>query len=209
MVSLLLCLLSACVTPANKEGDVITNIQKSTVRVEMAEGKCSGWVLKGSHNVITAAHCQEDKMTVFMADGKEYPAHPTKVGDSSGDPGKPDIMVLAVDAPTSAWPEGLAICPFPAYYGENLTLFGQPLGVSESMSWGKVAKPSHKFNEDGGSYIEYDGRQLPGNSGGAAVDVGENCVMGMSELTFLARPGSDTPYGMQFLTPAARLDELH
>lgn len=182
---------------------MISTILKSNVRIATSDSGCSGWVLKGSHKVITAAHCFGDDLTVDFGDGKLHPATVEKKGSPDGI----DLMVLDVpDEPQTGWPEGLATCTFPPFYGENLTMFGQPLGVPNSVSWGKVSLPDFSFNKR--HLIEYDGRNLPGNSGGAVVDTEENCVMGVAELILVADPDDNVPYGMSFLTPVSLLEKL-
>ena len=193
---------------------------KNVVAITTTNAYCSGWVLKGSHVVVTAAHCAPDDVTEVLAvdfgDGKQHPFHIQKQGDFKLVDG-PDLMTLTTSDDTVVWPAGEAVCKFKPYYGEKLTMFGGPLGFSWAASFGHVSRPSvdltdlmtmtdtPKFAEH---MIQYDGAMWPGNSGGMVVDDEVGCVMGSSELIKTAEPMSGFPDGVKFLTPASDLDKL-
>jgi S1-C subfamily serine protease len=189
----------------------LAELQASTVSLTMDNGAtCSGWVLKGSHKVITAAHCvAEDapdaKVQVDFHDGTgKHLFVPSKVGDVTGT--KPDLAVL-VPLPSEKvkWPEGLSVCPFTPYYREPLLMFGDPLGFPQAISGGFVSNPAQKvIGAREAPYIQYDGALSPGNSGGAAVDVEYQCVIASADALIQSFAGS----AVNFLEPASRLSEL-
>ena len=190
----------------------LAELQSSTVSITMADGAtCSGWVLKGSHKVITAAHCVETDngiysvMQVDFHDGTgKHLFMPSKVGDITGE--KPDLAVLEpLPKEKIKWPEGLSVCPFKPYYREPLLMFGDPLGFPQAISGGYVSNPAQKVvGAREAPYIQYDGALSPGNSGGAAVDVEYQCVIASADALIQSYSGS----AINFLEPADRLSEL-
>lgn len=202
MVALLTLAMCGCVTQTSNEA-LLQKLQKSTVSVDSDGGRCSGWVLKGTHTVVTAAHCKGDNMKVDLGTGKYYPLTVTKMGDEDWH-GGPDLMTLTSNDPQVPWPDGLPICPFPAYYGEELALFGQPLGVKNEILFGRVSLPAHSVSDR--TFIGFSQSVYPGNSGGAAVDLEQKCVMGVADFIQTVQPG--LAYGLNFLTPANQLTEL-
>lgn len=188
----------------------LQELQASTVSINMGtEGTCSGWVLKGSHKVVTAAHCMPSDpkvpITVDFHDGTGIHSFTVdKVGEPEGT--KPDLMTLVpADKSVVKWPEGLSICGFPAYYMESVLLFGDPLGFQQVITAGRVAQPAQKLPTIRDlPYIQYDGSLSPGDSGGPAVDVKEQCVIGSADGILNSYAGD----GLKFLEPAARLKEI-
>lgn len=189
-------------------------------------GYCSGWVLKGTHEVVTAAHCAENTeevLDVDFGDGTKHPFHVKYMGSRMMTTG-PDLMVLYGGSEaqgTIDWPIGFEICPFNAYYGEQVLLMGGPLGRPKTISFGRIGNPStdvgNLINKEVtrdiprfAKLIEYNGQMFPGNSGGPAVDVYHNCVIGTSELVQLADGGGfgSTPFGINYLTPTSSLHEF-
>jgi len=190
----------------------LAELQASTVSITMADGAtCSGWVLKGSHKVVTAAHCVEtdngtySAMQVDFHDGTgKHLFMPEKVGNIKGE--EPDLATL-IPMPNEKvkWPEGLSVCPFKPYYREPLLMFGDPLGFPQAISGGYVSNPAQKVvGAREAPYIQYDGALSPGNSGGAAVDVEYQCVIASADALIQSYAGS----AVNFLEPAARLSEL-
>lgn len=189
----------------------------STVAITFADGYCSGWVLKGSHTVVTAAHCNEggDNTQIFgvdFGDGKQHPFHIEKLGDNNFVQG-PDLMTLTTSDTTVPWPAGLAVCTFKPYHGEAINLIGGPLGYSWTTSFGKVSYPDRNLDDDEavqgpyGHFIQYDGALVPGNSGGPAIDAAIGCVMGVGEM-YTGRVMNGIPFLLNWLTPAAELSDL-
>lgn len=189
----------------------LQDLQKSTVSLTMADGAtCSGWVLAGSHKVITAAHCVSDEppvapVQVDFHDGTgKHLFIPEKVGDVEGT--KPDLAVL-IPMPNMklTWPAGLAPCPFKPTYLEPVYLFGDPLGFQQVITIGSIASPSQPFpSVRDAPYIQYDGSLTPGDSGGAVVDIKHQCVIASAD-GLLAPPAGDP---IKFLEPVSRLGEL-
>lgn len=186
----------------------LQEMQKSTVSLKMTLGTCSGWVLKDHQMVVTAAHCvadsPNDPVAVDFHDGTG--AHQFKVykmGDIEGP--KPDLAILVpVDGHKINWPKGLPICHFKPYYLEPLIFFGDPLGLPEAVTIGRISNPSQVVGQIRGTpYIQYDGSLTPGMSGGAAVDAKEQCVMGSGEATIQTEGDA-----VRFLEQAVRLSEV-
>lgn len=193
---------------------------ESTVSIYTMDGSayCSGWVKKGEHVVVTAAHCAEGdpiaKLLIDFGDGKMHPFHVQKFGDYDFRTG-PDLMTLTTNDTTVPWPAGLAVCKFKPYYGERLNLLGGPLSYEKTISFGFVSNPSRNLVDHFpslGKYasdlIQYDGQLLPGNSGGPLVDSEFGCVMGSAELIAPAVPSFPYPYGLNFMTPISDLEAL-
>jgi hypothetical protein len=192
---------------------------RNVVSVNTADGYCSGWVLKGTHKVITAEHCIDNiidqDVIVDFGDGIPHKFYPTKIGDMTYQAG-PDVLVLETKDTTVKWPAGLGICPSGPYYGEPLVLFGGPLGWSQSMEFGHVSHPDVDMSNKFGYTTPYtrgilfDGKLLPGNSGGPAVDMALNCVVGQAEGIFPADPSGPLsyPYGVNFLTSGSQISEF-
>jgi len=187
----------------------------SVVSVTMDLGHCSGWVLAGTHTVVTAAHCQEGQAVpaspyvVDFGDGKPHDFVIEKKGDGENFATGPDLMTLKTTDGTINWPKGFPVCKDPAYYGERVHLMGGPLAQSKTISFGTVSNPSRDLTDDLGkfaTFVQYDGVMLPGNSGGPAVDDVHSCVVGVAELALKADRSSNVPFGLNFLTPAKSLE---
>src|SRR5712664_595330 len=77
--------------------DHVLKEQMSSVVSVYSDGYCSGWVLKGSHQVVTAAHCAPEDVTtpvgVDFGDGVKHKFHVQYIGDTSYKKG-PDLMTL-------------------------------------------------------------------------------------------------------------------
>lgn len=187
----------------------LAELQASTVSLTMSDGAtCSGWVLKGSKTVVTAAHCVADEgnaeVSVDFHDGTGvHKFVPQKVGDVEG--AKPDLATLVTKDNTIKWPEGLTPCPFKPYYLEPVYLFGDPLGFQKTITMGSISNPSQPFPSVRDTpYIQYDGSLTPGNSGGAVVDIKYQCVLASADG--LIQPPNGDP--VKFLEPISRLGEL-
>jgi S1-C subfamily serine protease len=190
----------------------------NVVSIYTADGHayCSGWVLKGTHTVVTAAHCTDDmiaQLFIDFGDGKPHPFHVQKYGDSNWKIG-PDLMTLTTNDATIHWPAGLGVCPFKPYYGEAVNLVGGPLAYEKTLSQGHISNPSRDMNDKipnttyAGAMIQYDGVMLPGNSGGPAIDQEVGCVLGVADFIVPVMPDFPYPYGLTFLTPASDLGKL-
>ena|ERR1700679_4096070 len=213
----IIALFSGCtMAPARTNNDdLLRSIQKSTVYIRADADKdhpgmhqyCSGWVLKGTHTVVTAAHCVGPNPMVDMGDGVYHPFKVDKIGDENWIIG-PDLMTLISDDATIQWPTGLPVCNFKSFYGEPLVVFGAPLLMRNSMTFGLVGNPEQYDFDVTRPFIQMDGKLLEGNSGGAAVDIDNQCVMGIAEVIHLSEPKSGSEYGIGLLTPADQLQEI-
>ena len=188
---------------------------KNVVAITTDEAYCSGWVLKGTHQVVTAAHCAPADDTAVLnvdfGDGVKHPFHIQHKGDRNGVTG-PDLMTLTTSDTTVHWPAGESVCTFKPYRGEALTMFGGPLAFSWTTTFGYVSQPDSdlmsrvqglgspmgKFDQH---MIQWDGEMWPGNSGGMVIDSDTGCVMGSAEAIYMA--GENV--GVKFLQPASDL----
>lgn len=181
---------------------------------------CSGWILKGTHTIVTAAHCVEAQDVVqpvavlFEGDETIRIFHVQKRGDSELLQG-PDLMTLTTDTQTQAaikWPTGLSVCTFKPYYGEALNLIGGPLAFTSTISFGKVSNPDRNMDDATrstfGHFIQLDGALMPGNSGGPAIDSTQGCVMGVAEM-LMATEVNNQVFDLAFLTPITELEKLN
>jgi S1-C subfamily serine protease len=189
---------------------------KNVVAITTEGAYCSGWVLKGTHQVVTAAHCAPDDVTAVLnvdfGDGVKHPFHIQHKGDTSFATG-PDLMTLTTSDTTIHWPVGEAVCTFKPYYGEALTMFGGPLGFSWTAMFGIVSNPKPDFTriETEGmeipkyahNFIQYSGDMQEGNSGGMVTDDEVGCVMGVAETAIIQNISR-----VNFLTPASDLKEI-
>lgn len=204
----------------NKKEHSLPYLLKSVVDVLPGDAYCSGWVKRGTHEVVTAAHCAEglndtDIINVDFGDGKEHPFHIRKKGDMALVVG-PDLMTLYTNDQTIKWPDGFEVCKFAPYYGEAIILMGGPLSFSKSLEYGYVANPSVDVNQSisddskfAKSLIEFNGEMWPGNSGGPALDQREGCVIGAGELVKTINIGFiSVPVGVNFLTPMSDLEKV-
>jgi S1-C subfamily serine protease len=201
----------------------VAELQKSVVDITIKEtitgtpvGGCSGWVLKGSHNVVTAAHCMATEDVTLYAnfgDGVDHELKTVAVGDFNWKTG-PDLAILTpTDDKSITFPVGLPVCTKPVQIGDFLGLFGSPLGIKSNVSFGYVSnvgidvsglsQGSPEFTKH---FLGYDGQAFPGNSGGPAVKLNEGCVVGVAEFIF---GGNGSNYGINALTPIGDLEKLH
>ncbi len=186
-------------------GPALTDLQDSVVRLDLPDGgSCSGWVLKGSNKVMTAAHCFETadpkvhgtsaKITFNDAHTAQY--HVTKMGKA--DSVLQDFAVLAPDGEAGRIPEGLSVCTSEAHYGQPIVAMGYPLGVDRVMFFGQVANPvyhaTEEFSKDLEGAVVFSGQMYPGNSGGPIIDIETGCVVAQAEL--LVQPAAGAGSGI-------------
>jgi len=185
----------------------LVSLQKNTVVLHTADGvTCSGFVKGGTHTIVTAAHCKGDGIAADFGDGTLHPLKTVAVGDEDWNKG-PDLMTLTSDDMTVPWPKGIPFCEFVPYYGQDIVLMGAPLGVDHTMTFGKVSKPSQEFL--GRSFTGIDAKMLPGNSGGPAIDIQQQCVVGVADFIQLQNPKFPVAYGNSFITPIKQIEELN
>jgi S1-C subfamily serine protease len=177
---------------------------------------CSGWILKGTHTIVTAAHCVEKGdptqpvEVLIHGDPQIHVFHIEKIGDDTLQQA-PDLMTLTTNDTTIKWPAGLSVCTFKPYYGEALNLIGGPLAFTDTITTGKVSNPSRDMDDNVhspfGKFIQYDGSLMPGNSGGPAIDAQTGCVMGVAEMLFMKQEGVAI-FMIPLLTPITDLANL-
>lgn len=189
---------------AQAAGPSLTTLQDSVVRLDMSDGSCSGWILKGSNKVMTAGHCFEGSKTngpvealITFNDGHVAKYQVSKLGDASSV--LRDFAVLVPEGDPGKLPAGLAVCKDAPYYGEPIVLMGSPLGVNKVMFFGEVANPSYKtydgdpFKDVAGGVV-INSQMFPGNSGGPIMDMNTGCVLAQAEL--LLEPTSGIASGI-------------
>ena len=192
-------------TYALAAGPSLTDLQDSVVRLDLPDGgTCSGWVLKGSNKVMTAAHCFETadpkvkatKATVTFNDAHTAKYHIVKMGKA--DSVLRDYAVLAPDGEAGRIPEGLSVCTNEPVYGQPIVAMGYPLGVDRVMFFGQVANPvyhaTEEFSKDLEGTVVFSSQMYPGNSGGPIIDITTGCVVAQAEL--LVQPAAGIGSGI-------------
>lgn len=210
--------------PFHTTNPSVTELQKSVLNLQMTQpaadgsevvvGVCSGWVLEGSHNVVTAAHCLEGgQVKADFGDGKYRKLKAVKIGDMSYETG-PDLAILTPEDDTGiTYPVGLKTCTKPVQIGDPLALLGSPLGIRNNASFGHVSNTAVDVSDVATGnpdflkhFIGYDGQLFPGNSGGPAISLNDGCVVGVAEFIIGANQMSN--YGINGLTPIGDLAKL-
>src|ERR1700743_3242987 len=161
----------------------LTILQDSIVRLDMPSGEiCSGWVLKGSNKVMTAAHCfssgdpkKKDDASAWVTfnNGTKTSYVVTKMGNYNTI--LRDWAVLEPVKPgTFQVPAGLPVCKDAPYYGQPVVIMGSPLGVDKVMFFGQVANPSFHAHQqeaaDLNDLVIFSMQTYKGNSGGPIID---------------------------------------
>jgi len=196
----------------------------------LRRGSCTGWVLAGTSQIVTAAHClgqpapadesspygvrkwaaDPDKPSlyvIFNEDGIEHLVTVAAKGDAELVNG-PDLMILTMVETSYKMPQGLKVCSFEPRYGQNVYVMGHALGGVFAITRGYVSRPKEWFVPLGDSpyvrdFIRFDGRMYPGNSGGPVVDETDGCVVGVVEMgASFTLEGYDD---MNWLTPIKHL----
>lgn len=187
-------------TKANENAPpTLATLQDSVVRVQSTTGICSGFVLAGTHKVVTAAHCFDfaaGQAIITFNDQHQELYHTETVSTDPSDPIS-DRAVLVPDQDAGVkFPVGLNICKAAPAYGDPIVMMGSPLGIDQVMSFGHIGKPM-----DGDLGIIIDIALMPGNSGGPVIERDTGCVVGTAEMIHLAVPGSDVPLGVNYAIP--------
>lgn len=166
----------------------LEHLLTSVVKVEAGGSICTGWVLKGTDEVVTAAHCFEfdpkaSGAIIHFSDGSQAIFAVVAI---SADPSDDmhDWAVLKLNSGAKVtMPEGLAVCTSAPHYGDPVVVIGAPYNVYPSMTFGRVQNPSyHGDNTDvSQGALLIDVKILPGNSGGPVIDPLSGCVMGTAE----------------------------
>ncbi len=197
-----------------------SNLQ-NVVSVTTDSGYCSGWVKTDTHEIVTAAHCGDGTSSqifdVDFGDGVKHHFHIKYLGDESLTAAT-DIMVLYTTSEEQhkiKWPKGFNLCNFKPYYGEEVELYGGPLGRAKSIFFGRIGNPDVDISAMLGKapftshMVEYDGEMFPGNSGGPAIDIRHNCVMGSAEVVQREDHGLGTSsWGVNFFIPGSDIEKV-
>lgn len=158
-----------------------------------------GYILTNNH-VIQGAN----KITVTLAEGKEYEA--TLVGRDAAneDGGGTDLAVIKIEA------EGLPVLPFgdsdKLEVGEWVIAIGTPLNLSQTVTRGIVSAKERPGITAYGNFIQTDAPINQGNSGGALINIhGE--LIGIN--TYIATGGiSLGNIGLGFALPSNLVKQL-
>lgn len=147
---------------------------------------CSGAVITGRGDILTARHCVEgsSQIDVTFADGREYRAVVLAVS------GRHDLALIHVDrfnTPFFNIAAGIA-------QGQQIYVMGNPVGVIGSLSSGIVAKRN-------GDIDFIDVTVLPGNSGGPAFNE-------KGELVGITTAGIIVLYGFSHLNIMQSIDAI-
>ncbi len=169
-------------------------------------GVGSGVIVSQDGYILTNNHVIQgtDKITVTLADGKEYEA--TLVGRDAAreNGGGTDLAVIKIDT------EGLPVLPFGdsdrLEVGEWVIAIGTPLNLSQTVTRGIVSAKERPGITAYGSFIQTDAPINQGNSGGALINIrGE--LVGIN--TYIATGGfSAGNIGLGFALPSNLVKQL-
>ncbi|MFT5465171.1 MAG: serine protease Do [Verrucomicrobiales bacterium] len=162
-------------------------------------GVGSGVFIAEEGIVITSHHVVEgvDKITVTTSDGKKYPA--ALIGADS----TVDLAVLKLKNTEGRRFHVLNFTRNQARTGEQVLSFGNPYGLTGSVSRGLISGVQRRFNDRSGvSYVQTDAVMNPGNSGGPLTNIyGE--VVGINKVLYAG--GSSVGWqGIGLAVPATR-----
>lgn len=162
-----------------------------------------GYILTNNH-VIKGA----DKITVTLADGKDYEATLVGRDDAREDGGGTDLAVIKIDVNTDKG--GLSVLPFgdsdKLEVGEWVIAIGTPLNLSQTVTRGIVSAKERPGITAYGNFIQTDAPINRGNSGGALINIrGE--LVGIN--TYIATGGlSSGNIGLGFALPSNLVKQL-
>ena len=164
-----LLLAGACATTtgAKREAPVSTvgRAFHSTVTLENSIGKvfCSGVIVEGV--VLTAWHCTDHDMTIFIGSlGTRWEAKRFRVDR------KNDLAVL-VPVDGRDLPRGVKMARKAPTWADDVWVIGHPLGEYEySITKGIVSHPRREHGIFNGLWFQHDAATLGGNSGGPVLN---------------------------------------
>lgn len=150
-------------------------------------GTCSGSFINDSGDILTARHCVDgfDEFEVLTYDQRVYTA--VVVATSAVH----DLALLHVDRRNTAHFELAETVT----RGQTISALGSPLGITDTLSTGVVAKLE-------GDAILIDCSALPGNSGGPLFDANQR-------LVGVVNAGLIWGFGVTHLNKAVGLDAVH
>ncbi len=158
-----------------------------------------GYILTNNHVIKRA-----DKITVTLANGKNYEATLVGRDDAEAKRGGSDLAVIKIDE------KGLPVLPFgdsdSLEVGEWVIAIGTPLNLSQTVTRGIVSAKERPGITDYGNYIQTDAPINRGNSGGALINIrGE--LVGIN--TYIATGGlSVGNIGLGFALPSNLVKQL-
>ncbi len=149
-------------------------------------GTCSGEFIDGKGDILTARHCVEgfDSFEVQTADQRRYTA--TVIATSTVH----DLAMIHIDRRNTPF----FVLADDVVRGEAVSILGSPLGITDALSTGVIAKL-------GGDETLVDCSALPGNSGGPVFDKD-------SKLVGVLTAGHIVLYGTTHLNIAQSLDAV-
>lgn len=150
-------------------------------------GTCSGSFIGNEGEIITARHCVDgfDSFEVQTYDNRIYTA--TVIATSTAH----DLAIIRIDRNNTPYFD-LAKS---VKRGEKITILGSPLGITDTLSTGVVARLA-------GDVLLLDCSALPGNSGGPVFN--EN-----GEMVGVLNAGFIVMLGVTHLNMAQGLDAVH
>ncbi|MDP8257759.1 MAG: trypsin-like peptidase domain-containing protein [Candidatus Alcyoniella australis] len=145
-----------------------------------------GYVLTNEHVIM-----QSDKISVTLADGREFEARP--IGSDS----RRDLAVLKIDSPRSL-PSIACGSSAGLMIGETVIAIGNPYGLSHTVTTGVLSAVGRNVRLQNNrvyyDFLQTDASINPGNSGGALVNV-------RGELIGITTAIHDQAQGIGFAVP--------
>lgn len=175
---------------------VYRQVGMSVVVIQTGGGFGTGTVVADDGSILTANHVVKDaeKITVTFSDGTK-----SEASIASADPAQ-DIATLT----PKKLPEVLvpATLGGKAEIGAPVTVIGNPLGLTYSVTTGIISGLDRKFGtgeESLSGLIQFDAVANPGSSGGPLLDA-DGGVIGV--VVAIADPGKDEAFaGIAFAVP--------
>ena len=158
----------------------------------------SGVLVSGDGVVVTNNHViqgsGEAKITVVLADGREFPAELVLKDE------KTDLAVLRLEAEDTEFPSIAFADSDSLEVGDLVLAIGDPFGVGQTVTSGIVSALARTQVgiSDYQFFIQTDAAINPGNSGGALVDMSGELV-GINTAIFSKSGGS---HGIGFAIPS-------
>lgn len=169
-------------------------------------GVGSGVIVSEDGHILTNNHVIQgaNKITVTLAEGREYEAKLVGRDAARENGGGTDLAVIKIDA------KGLPVLPFgdsdKLEVGEWVIAIGTPLNLSQTVTRGIVSAKERPGITAYGNFIQTDAPINQGNSGGALINIrGE--LVGIN--TYIATGGfSAGNIGLGFALPSNLVKQL-
>ncbi|QNB45837.1 trypsin-like serine protease [Thermanaerosceptrum fracticalcis] len=152
--------------------EIVQLIQPATVLIETQRGQGSGFFVSKEGDIVTNAHVVRGAKSIKVTtiDGRQYMAGIKKINNHT------DLAILTVIGNNLLFPfiektryiDSVSI-------GDEITVFGNPLGLSGTVTKGIVSAkrelPTHDaFKQSPIKVIQYDATVDKGSSGGAVIN---------------------------------------